>query len=203
MLCFTGFAQSASNSYKIDLSSFVTWDKDRDIFNPATGELTLKQGWGGGGVWFGYTGNYNYAEIKYNNPTFQFIVEVEYSDQTSTKIMCKKNANVAYIKLEPKKVSAVKFQKISIDDLSVVIESVSLVQKKFVNDTNKSKEPIVDKKEGSFNSSISAIDLVKQMKVGWALAGTLEADPLFGWGETPTAPWDFLRSLGAETEISW
>lgn len=192
LICFASFAQTASNSFKIDLSNFVTWDKNRDIFNSATGELTLKEGWGGD-VWFWYSGNYNYVEIKYKNSSFQFIVEVEYSDKTSTKIMCKKNANVAYIKLEPKKVNDIIIQKKNIDDFSVVIESIALVQKKSVNGTN--IEQIVDKKEGNFNSSVTAIDLVKQMKVGWNLATALEADPLFGWEESPTAPLDYVRSL--------
>ena len=200
LICFASFAQTASNSFKIDLSNFVTWDKNRDIFNSATGELTLKEGWGGD-VWFWYSGNYNYVEIKYKNSSFQFIVEVEYSDKTSTKIMCKKNANVAYIKLEPKKVNDIIIQKKNIDDFSVVIESIALVQKKSVNGTN--IEQIVDKKEGNFNSSVTAIDLVKQMKVGWNLATALEADPLFGWEESPTAPLDYVRSLGNETELCW
>lgn len=117
-----------NDTYKIDLSNFVTWDKNRDIFNPATGELTLKEGYGGGGVWFSYTGNYKYLEIKYKS-TSQFKLEVEYSDKTVSKIMCKKNSNIDYIKLEPKKVSAVKIQKNKPDEMSIVLESFTLVQK--------------------------------------------------------------------------
>lgn len=201
MLCFAGFAQSVGDSYKINLSYFVTWDKNRDIFNSATGELTLKEGYGGGGVWFNYTGNYKYLEVKYKS-TSQFKLEVEYSDKSVSKIMCKKNSNIAYIKLEPKKVSAVKIQKNKPDEMSIILESFTLVQKQNVSDNIK-KAPIVDKKTGTINSSISAIDLVKQMKIGWGLANSLELSVIFaGWSDGKD-DLDFIRSLGNESEIYW
>ena len=201
MLSFASFAQSVDDSYKINLTNFVTWDKNRGIFNSATGELTLKEGYGGGGVWFSYTGNYKYLEIKYKS-TSQFKLEVEYSDKSVSKIMCKKNSNIVYIKLEPKKISAVKIQKNKPDEMSIVIESFTLVQKQNVADNIK-KEPIIDKKEGNFNSSISAIDLVKQMKVGWGLGISLELSIVFaGWSDGKD-DLDFIRSLGNESEIYW
>lgn len=77
MLSFASFAQSVDDSYKINLTNFVTWDKNRDIFNSATGELTLKEGYGGGGVWFSYTGNYKYLEIKYKSTSqFKLVVDI-------------------------------------------------------------------------------------------------------------------------------
>lgn len=201
LICFAGFAQTANNNFKIDLSNFVTWDKNRDIFNPATGELTLKEGYGGGGVWFWYTGNYKYLEIKYKS-TSQFKLEVEYSDKTVSKIMCKKDSNIAYIKLEPKKISAVKIQKNKPDEMFIVLESFTLVQKQNVADNIK-KEPIVDKKTGDFNPSISANDLVKQMKVGWGLGNSLELSVIFaGWSDGKD-DLDYIRSLGNESEIYW
>lgn len=116
--------------------------------------------------------------------------------------MCKKNSNVAYIKLEPKKISAIKIQKNKPDEMSIVIESFTLVQKQNVADNIK-KEPIIDKKEGNFNSSISAIDLVKQMKVGWGLGNSLELSVIFaGWSDGKD-DLDFIRSLGNESEIYW
>lgn len=62
-LLMLSFAQSVGDSYKINLTNFFTWDKNRDIFNSATGELTLKEGYGGGGIYPSYTGNYNYIEF--------------------------------------------------------------------------------------------------------------------------------------------
>ena len=56
----------------------------------------------------------------------------------------------------------IKIQKKNIDDFSVVIESIAMVQKKSVNGTN--IEQLVDKKEGNFNSSVTAIDLVSSSK---------------------------------------
>lgn len=201
MVCFSSFAQSSGDSYKINLTNFITWDKERDIYNPATGKLTLNKGYGGGGVWFSYTGNYNYLELKYKT-TFPFKLEVEYSDKTVSKIVCKKNSNIAYIKLEPKKVVAVKIQKIQAIELSVTLESLMLVQKKSVID-NPKKEPIIDKKEGNFNSSMSAIDLVKQMKIGWGLGGSLDLSVVFAGWTDGRDDLNYIRSLGTETEICW
>ena len=59
VFCFANFAQALGDSYKINLTNFFTWDKNRDIFNSATGELTLKEGYGGGGGWFSYMGIIN------------------------------------------------------------------------------------------------------------------------------------------------
>lgn len=68
---------------------------------------------------------------------------------------------------------------------------------------NIKKEPVVDKKEGSFNSSISAIDLAKQMKVGWGLGNSLELSVIFaGWSDGKD-DLDYIRSLGNESEIYW
>ena len=201
MLSFASFAQSVDDSYKINLTNFFTWDKNRDIFNSTTGALTLTEGYGGGGVWFSYTGNYNYLELKYKT-TFPFKLVVEYSDKTISRTVCKKNSNIAYIKLEPKKVVAVTIQKIQAVALSVTLESLMLVQKKSVIDNSK-KEPIIDKKEGNFNSSMSAIDLVKQMKVGLGLGGSLDIGVVFaGWSDGRD-DLNYIRSLGTETETCW
>lgn len=201
VFCFASFAQTIGDSYKINLTNFFTWDKNRDIFNSATGALTLAEGYGGGGVWFSYTGNYNYLELKYKT-TFPFKLVVEYSDKTISRTVCKKNSNIAYIKLEPKKVVAVTIQKIQAVALSVTLESLMLVQKKSVIDNSK-KEPIIDKKEGNFNSSMSAIDLVKQMKVGWGLGGSLDIGVVFaGWSDGRD-DLNYIRSLGTETETCW
>ena len=98
----------------------------------------MTEGYGGGGVWFSYTGNYNYLELKYKT-TFPFKLVVEYSDKTISRTVCKKNSNIAYIKLEPKKVVAVTIQKIQAVALSVTLESLMLVQKKSVIDNSKKR----------------------------------------------------------------
>lgn len=86
--------------------------------------------------------------------------------------------------------------------MSVTLESLMLVQKKSVIDNSK-KEPIIDKKEGNFNSSMSAIDLVKQMKVGLGLGGSLDIGVVFaGWSDGRD-DLNYIRSLGTETETCW
>ena len=190
-----------NDTYKIDLSGLTPWDKS-DSFDAKTGKLSAKNGWGAG---IGFASldisKYKYLEIKYREPASHFEVKIEYNDKSESKSFCKKRANVAYVALNGNKVNYISISK-GQSDFSVFFDSMTFVGKK-PEESSQNKKPVVDKKSGSFNSSISALDLAKEMKVGWNLAGSLDADVSLGRQNASTESLDFIRSLGTETEECW
>lgn len=162
-------------TYKVDFSALSSWsDADTFKFDKATGRLTVSEIYTGGSVWLSSfdASDYNYLEIKYSQARGSFLVSVRYADETISTMGCAEYENTAYVSLDLEKKS--KISSISIEAMtpyaSAVIESLTFTEKRLPV-----PNPIVDKKDGNFNSSISGIDLAKNMKVGWNLTLTLES----------------------------
>jgi len=159
-------------TYKVDFSGLSSWSDSFD-FDKTSGKLTISQNYLGGGIWnlnFNAS-DYNYLEITYSQSKGSFLVRVEYDDGTHSSMGCAEYVNTTYVSLDSEKKS--KISAITIESktsyVTTVIEGLTFTEKKPVLDS------IVDKKDGNFNSSISALDFAKQLKVGWNLAETLES----------------------------
>jgi len=172
-------------TYKVDLSKLTTWDKT-DSFDKKTGKLTIAKQYNAASLSIKPfdASSFNYLEIKCKIAKGSFRTTVQYSDD-STQISktCCENDYSAYIKLSDKKsnVDSITIQAFS-DNLSTIIESIAFVEK---------IPAVQDKQTGTFNTSVSSMDLAKQMKVGWNLGFTLQS---VRW-------WDNNYSL--DSEISW
>lgn len=120
-----------------------------------------------------------------------FRLRCDYEDGTGENQLCERKRNVQYLRLDPEKKS--KITRIIIwtgSDCPVEykIDSLCFTQNRILN-------PIVDSGNKTFNDSISAIDLVKQMGFGWNLGNTFDAHS-FHWQP------DYWK-LGMETEFHW
>lgn len=161
-------------TYKVDFSGLSGWSVDGTFnFDKESGKLTISKAFQGGSVWLSYfdASNYNYLEVKYSQAKGSFAVSAEYSDKTSTMVGCPEYDNAAYITLNPEKkgnLSSIMVQSYS-NEVSVKLESLTFTDKK------PELAAIVDKKDGNFESSISAIDFAKKMRVGWNLSNSLDA----------------------------
>ena len=173
LLFYTVFMISMVWSQNVDLKKNDVWPWIKSsTFDRATGKFEIRENFTGFTIPYSYNAaNYDYLEIKYKQATGSFAVRVDYEDKSTDMIGCAVYDNCAYISLDKTKrakVSCIMLQAF-MENISFTVESL-----KFTN--NKPAFPaIVDKKEGDFNTSISAIDLAKNMKVGWNLAMTLEA----------------------------
>lgn len=191
--------------YSISLSKHYFWGADDCSYDDKTKILKVN------GTWKGivlsakdFSGNetfdasdYNYIKISYspvspsNETNLPFRLRCDYADDTNEYQLCERKRSIQYLKLNSEKKS--KISKIVIwtgSDVPIEykINSLSFIQ-------NKPLAKVFDTGYKNFNNKISAIELVKQMGLGWNLGNTLEAHS-FGWQE------DYW-TLGMETEFHW
>lgn len=173
LLFYTVFMISMVWSQNVDLKKNDVWPWIKSsTFDRATAKFETKELYTGFTIPYSYNAtNYDYLEIKYKQATGSFGVRVEYEDKSTDMIGCAVYDNCAYISLDK-----VKRSKISSIAIESYMENISFTIESLTFTNNKPVLPaIVDKKEGDFDTTISGIDLAKNMKVGWNLAMTLEA----------------------------
>ena len=194
------------DDYPVSFSKHYFWGKEDCSYDKETKILRINGSWEGmvlsakdfsGSKTFDAS-DYRYIKIEYSSvnsgseSNLPFRLRCDYEDGTGENQLCERKRNVQYLRLDSKKKS--KITRIVIwtgSDCPVEykINSLCFTQ-------NKPLIPIVDDKEPkTFNDSISAIDLVKEMGFGWTLGNTLDAHS-FNWQE---AYW----TQGMETEFHW
>lgn len=193
-VCFIGCAQTISNIYEeecIDLSKITVhpWSRTAATYDKKSNTFTVKERWQGFSIPLNYnTSNYKYLEIKYNNAKGAITINVDYSDKTSNMVSCIEYKDTAYITLKPNStIVSIGIQSWT-DYSNFSIEHIVFLEEK------PNIKPIIDKKEGKFNSNISSIELSKQMGTGVNLINTLDAFP--SWIENQ-------NELGLASEICW
>ena len=192
--------------YPISLSKHYFWGKEECSYNDETQILKITGAYKGivinskifAGTETFDASNYRYIKIEYSpvNPSSEsnlpFRLRCDYSDGTNEYQLCERKRTVQYLRLNSEKKSAISSIIIwtgSDVPIEYKIHSLCFTQ-------NKSLNPIVDDKEPkTFNDSLSAINLVKQMGFGWNLGNTFDAHS-FHWQP------DYW-TLGMETEFHW
>lgn len=177
----------------IDLSKLTInpWSRTTATFDNSTNTFKISERWGGFSIPLEYDASeYNFLEIKYNNAKGAVSINVEYSNKESNMTGCVEYKDVAYISLNSEQKSKIVGLWIQswTDYSEFPIESLTFVKEKPVI------PPIIDKKEGKFNSNISSIELSKQMGTGVNLINTLDAYPY--WIKNQ-------NELGLASEICW
>ena len=180
-------------------------------FDASTGTLTLPKPNKSSQVWFGnYQYNtpldatdYEWLVIEKRNATDTFAVRLYYNDPAGgsgaiqSTLRCETYRDRCYLRLDPRyrgSVRMIQFQAVSNawhyvpSDTVVTLDRIYFTQSRPI-------VPVVD--EGPavpFDDSVPATNLVRAMKAGWNLGGSLECN----------APsWDPDLTLGLDTEVIW
>lgn len=190
---------SPVEDYVLDLSQISVWDSAGG-FDATTGVLTINEQYKAGQIWLGdYDGSaYKYFEVCYENASHNFSAAVQCAGvEGSVNESADKRKSRVYVTLDPKhksKIAMVFIQSPSTETFTVKIKSMKFTNK-MEEDKIKIGDPVIDDKGTALlNSSVSAINLVKQMKNGWNLGNTLDA----------RASWlADSSSLGLDSETCW
>lgn len=188
----------------LELSNIKVW-KDSNgnpygTYNTDTHVLNLTTQWKAAAIKCDKfdASNYRYVRIDYEpvdeggatNQPFRLLVK--YSDGTTSYQLCERKRNVQYYRLEKdskKSVAEVQIWCTTENPMAYKINSICFTQNKILSPA------VVDSGHKSINKSISAINLVKKMGVGWNLGNTFDAHA-FGWLENY---WE----RGIEAEFDW
>ena len=191
--------------YIIPFSKYYFWNKEKCSYDKESQILRINDKWTGivlSAQDFAKTktfdaSDYRYIKIVYSpvdpsgSTNLPFRLRCDYADGTNEYQLCERKRTVQYLRINSEKKSSI--SKIIIwtgTDVPIEykIESLCFTQ-------NRPLTPVVDEGSKTFNDSISAIDLVKQMGFGWNLGNTFDAHS-FGWQD---AYW----TQGMETEFHW
>ncbi|MBO4319119.1 MAG: glycoside hydrolase family 5 protein [Treponema sp.] len=194
----------AADDVFLDLSKISVWEDSEGnphgTYNADTQVLNLTTQWKAAAINCSQfdASNYRYVRIDYEsiddggetNQPFRLLVK--YTDGTSSYQLCERKRNVQYYRLEPDSKKSVKEVQIwctTEKPMAYRINSIRFTQNKILSPS------VVDNGNKTFNKSISAINLVKEMGVGWNLGNTFDAHA-FGWLENY---WE----RGIEAEFDW
>ena len=187
-----------TDDYFLDLKKLGVSEEEGDSYDKESFILNLVTKWKCAQIWLGdYDASlYRYVRIEYEPVTSEenqpFRFHSRYSDNTSSYQLCERKRTVQYLPLDKGKKNSLKsvfIQSITDKPLTVKIKSICFTQNKILTPA------IVDSNGNAVIKSISAVDLVDKMGVGWNLANTFEAHS-FSWQENPLLQ-------GLESEFHW
>lgn len=186
-----------AEDYDLDLAK-ISVNDEGGSYDKETHVLSMVTQWKTAQIWLGNfdASNYRYVRIEYEvaspekNRPFRFTVR--YADDTSSYQLCERKRTVQYLSLDRAKKKSLKsvfVQSQTKDPVSFKISRLCFTQ-------NKTLSPaVVDTGSGATIRSVSAVNLVDEMGIGWNLANTFEAHS-FSWQEDP-------RLQGMEAEFHW
>jgi len=189
----------------LDLNKISLWDASVGNYDKDSQILEINKKYSSGQIWLGNydASDYNYLVLECSGQTESFSLNVRYDDAYDeesgkavnqfSNLRVEKLRKRACLELDKNKRSLIKaiyFQSIS-DSLSVKIEKLYFIKERVI-------EPIIDTENTSINTSISALDLVKDMKAGWNLGNSLEPH-----GANWDPPLENKKKLGMDTETIW
>ena len=194
--------------YDIDLSKIKFWKKSSDstddcgTFDSETKILKLNTKWTAGVIYLNNfdASDYRYIRIDYEpcddggQTNLPFRLQCQYGDddKTTENQLCERKRRVQYLRLNKdlkSSINQIQIWCITDSPVEYKITRLCLTQNKIIS------EPVIDTGSKRFDTSISAIDLVKQMQLGWNLGNTFDAHS-FGWQPNY---WE----QGIETEFHW
>ena len=200
------------NCFEINLSKLIFWETESGSgvkcgsYNSETQIIELNTQWKAGVVYaWNFAGaatfdasDYRYIRIDYEpvdqgGPTNQkFRIRCIYGDGTEEIQLCERKRHTQYYTLNPKlkkEIKQVEIWCITEQPIAYKIKGMWFTRDKILS-------PVIeDKKDGAFDNSITAINLVKDMGVGWNLGNTFDAHS-FGWEPE-------YWQQGIEAEFHW
>lgn len=189
------------DDYQLDLSKITLWSVSNEdqtpcgSFDSSSGILQIDYQYKAAQIWLGNydASDYNYLCIEYEDTSLPFKLCASYAGGSgNSSSLCERYRYRQYLELNSDSKSSVKMvylQTTREGSTSTRIKSIYFTQKKVLSPA------VVDKVKGSFDNSQSALDFVKNMKAGWNLGNSFDANS-FGWQENPC-------ERGLESEIDW
>lgn len=201
-----------AEDFVIDLAKIVFWDTVEGSgikcgsFEPETKKLEISTRWKAGVLYSSRFGgsnnfdasNYRYLRLDYKavdeggNTNQPFRLRILYNDGSEELQLCERKRQTLYYRLKPEskaEINQIQIWCITEKPIAYYINNMCFTQNKILSPA------LEDKKNGSFDNSITAIDLVKDMGVGWNLGNTFDAHS-FGWQA------EYWRQ-GIEAEFHW
>ena len=143
---------------------------------------------------------YKYAKFSYENldlPNVNF--RLCYSDDTYSEVYLQTNENAVYIELDAERKSNITHINfltrenahfIGAEKCSLTVKSLSFVNEKPVSQ----KTPITDKKDGTFDDSVTALELSDKIALGYSLGSGLNQCPFYDDEKTKEAGFGFQNN---------
>ena len=192
--------------YNFDFSDIKFWDTETGShipcgnYDPSSNILNLNVKWKAAVFYFNDfdASNYRYIRFDYEpNPSapeknLEFRLQCIYSDNSKENILCERKRTRLFFRLNGKKKKSIKqilIWCITDNPVSYKINKLCFTQNKII------PPPVIDSGMSAFNDSLSAIELVKNMKLGWNLGNTFDAHS-FHWEEE-------YYKRGLESEFHW
>ena len=194
--------------YEIDFSKIKFWKKSSDSnencgnYDSETKILQLNTKWKAGVFSLNNfdASDYRYIKIEYEafedggKTNLPFRLQCQYGDdnKTTENLLCERKRHVQYLRLNKdlkSSINQIQIWCITDSPVAYKINRLCLTQYK------PAPIPLVDTGSKSFDTSISAIALVKKMQLGWNLGNTFDAHS-FGWQP-------LYWNQGIETEFHW
>lgn len=187
---------------KIKLGEAKSWDSSTGKYDAKDHKVSLSKIYNA--VYFETQNLKNdgkYIVIEYSDIVGDLRASVTYTDDTDTSyFMDVEKKRIFMLYNQSKTINSIRFQQVGKDNASVVIDQIG-----FIDTVILEKEPIVDSAAAvTFNSSISAIDFVKKMEVGFNLGNTFDARVNLNDGINSTTYWgqpepteDYLKKVSA------
>lgn len=199
--------QTEAGSVTLSASNFSAWETDSASFKDNVLTLNTNKNNGkdtGNGAGFSLSNvnasAYKYAKFSYENLTLPNVTfRLSYSDGTYSETSLQTHLKDAYIELDKdraKKITGIAF--ITRENANYIgEESCSFTVKglSFVNEMElPQKSRITDKKDGTFNDSVTALEISDAMALGYSFGSGLNACPFYNNEKTKDAGFGFQNN---------
>jgi len=192
----------------IPITQVWVWNEQDGSFDAASGKVILKNGSKGASIGIDAVdaSEYKYVKLVYEKLDCPNIIfRVHYEDESLSEVFLQNNKTAAYIELDAqrkKKVTGLSLMtrspksKIGIAESSLILKEVNFVKEK----KTETKSAITDKKSGTFNDNITALELSDKIGLGLSLGSGLSACPYYNQKELRQTGYGFQRNFNKAGE---
>lgn len=189
-------------------ANFAAWDSERASFqnNVLSLNTNNKDGGAGNGASFWFEPNQNAGDYKYAKFSYESLdvpnvnLRLKYSDGSYSEVYLQSHLTEVYIELDASKKTAIKEinlmtrqsqSQIGTEKSTFTVKGLSFVKEKKLPQ----KAALVDAKTGSFNDSISALEISEKIGFGFSLGCGLNRCPFYKDDKrTPYAGYGFQNN---------
>ena len=189
-------------------ANFAAWDSERASFqnNVLSLKTNNKDGVAGNGASFWFEPNQNAGDYKYAKFSYESLdvpnvnLRLKYSDGSYSEVYLQSHLTEVYIELDASKKTAIKEinlmtrqsqSQIGAEKSTFTVKGLTFVKEKKLPQ----KAALVDAKTGSFNDSISALEISDKIGFGYSLGCGLNRCPFYKDDKrTPYAGYGFQNN---------
>ncbi|MCR4742445.1 MAG: cellulase family glycosylhydrolase [Treponema sp.] len=180
------------DSLSIAISNVYLWGTDNGSYDSSSKKLVLINGYKGANLYLDEgedfatdIDEYKYVKFTYENLDLPNVnLRLHYKDGTYSEVALQDYKTTAYIELDGDRKTDFDYlslmsrqgpENVGKESLSLTIKGVSFVKEKVLE----KKAAIVDKSSGSFDDSISALELSDKIALGFSLGSGLSTCPFY------------------------